>query len=624
MRETPIDPVASPKAVTFLGIEGGGSHLVALYADAAGSLLSRYASGPANLRLLSDPDLRERLETVRDQFPNPSAVGIAFAGLRTTSDADRVRTATETLWPGIPIWVGNDLECALAADGTAEENRTRVLVLSGTGSCCYGQDGSGRTAKVGGWGHWLGDRGSAFHLVHSALRDACLAPFDRSEAWGICGQRILRALQRNEPDALIAWIQSAEKSEIAALAPEVVAAASAGDRYARAVLKSCALELARDALACAARLGRARKPVEFIFAGGLLQNAPTYAAAVRHAILGERTPGQTRFVNLKRETTWGAVAKIRALKTPASRWETSSTRSTFTSSPSRLPPRLTVSIPTSAHLAPTECRNPRSLTLDQLPIEHAIDLMVSEEATVAAAVKTQRAAIAKLVRLVVKTFQNGGRLFYIGAGTSGRLGVLDASECPPTFRTSPDLIQGIIAGGHRALGSAVEGAEDDSDAGAAAVRFREMGRTDVVVGIAASGRTPFVWGALGEARRRGATTALICCHPQLRFAPRNRPEVVIALPTGPEVLTGSTRLKAGTATKLVLNLVTTLAMVRLGKVVSNLMIDLHPSNTKLRDRAVRIVQEITGCDPGIVLKTLEQQDWGVAAVIRILGRKGNH
>lgn len=594
--------------------------MVALQVDANGSLLARHASGPANLRLLSDPDLRARLTAVRDQFPNPSAVGIAFAGLRTAPDIDRVRSVADALWPGKSIWIGNDLECALAADATAEGKWTRVLVLSGTGACCFGRDASGRTAKVGGWGHWLGDRGSAFQLVQRALREACLAPLDRSGAWGKCGQGILRALQLNEPEALIDWVQSAEKSEIAALAPEVVAAASAGDRYARSVMRSCAVDLARDAVACAARLGCACDSVEFVFAGGLLQNAPTYAAAVRHAICEERTPKQSRFVNLKRETTWGAVEKARSLSAPTVGGDeraSGSTRSPV-SSRTRQPSGF---IPTSTSLPPTEQRNSRSVTLDQLSIEHGIDLMVSEEAGVAAAVTSQRTAIAKLVRHVVRALKNGGRLFYIGAGTSGRLGVLDASECPPTFRTSPDWIQGIIAGGRRALWSAVEGAEDDPDAGAAAIQFRDACRKDVVVGIAASGRTPFVWGALEEARRRGATTALVCCHPQLKFARGHRPGVVIALPTGPEVLTGSTRLKAGTATKLVLNLVTTIAMVRMGKVISNLMVDVNPSNIKLRDRAVRIVQEITGRDSRIIRKTLEEQGWGVSAAIRVLGRK---
>ena len=197
----------------------------------------------------------------------------------------------------------------------------------------------------------------------------------------------------------------------------------------------------------------------------------------------------------------------------------------------------------------------------------------------------------------------------MGAGTSGRLGVLDASECPPTFRTSPDLVQGVMAGGQVALWRSVEGAEDDAAAGARAIGFRGVTKRDTVVGIAASGRTPFVWGALEEAKKRRAATVLLCFNPHLKIPPRQRPTVVIAANVGPEVLTGSTRLKAGTATKLVLNILTTLAMVRLGKVVENLMVDLNPSNAKLRDRAVRIVRALTGAEEAQAHAALEDSDW---------------
>jgi N-acetylmuramic acid 6-phosphate etherase len=211
----------------------------------------------------------------------------------------------------------------------------------------------------------------------------------------------------------------------------------------------------------------------------------------------------------------------------------------------------------------------------------------------------------------VRAFEQGGRLFYAGAGTSGRLGVLDASECPPTFRTPRDMVQGIIAGGPTALWSSVEGAEDDATAGSRAVASRGVTRRDIVVGIAASGRTPFVWGALGEARRRGAATVLLCFNPHVTIARGERPTLVIAPDVGPEILTGSTRLKAGTATKIVLNVFTTLAMVRLGKVRSNLMIDVKASNTKLRDRAVRIVQELTKADHGAARAALEKTGWNI-------------
>jgi N-acetylmuramic acid 6-phosphate etherase len=183
--------------------------------------------------------------------------------------------------------------------------------------------------------------------------------------------------------------------------------------------------------------------------------------------------------------------------------------------------------------------------------------------------------------------RRGGRLFYVGAGTSGRLGILDAVECPPTFGISPHCVQGILAGGQSAMWRSVEGAEDSPAAGAAAIDYRGVNRNDLVIGIAASGRTPFVWGALAAARRKGARTVLICFNPHLRIAPASRPDLVIAPDVGPEVLTGSTRLKAGTATKVILNTLTTLTMARMGKVAGNLMVDLNASNRKLRDRAAR-------------------------------------
>lgn len=253
-----------------------------------------------------------------------------------------------------------------------------------------------------------------------------------------------------------------------------------------------------------------------------------------------------------------------------------------------------------------------------MAVADAVELMLSEEAKVTRVLLTKRALLARAVNVVAKAFRRRGRLFYLGAGTSGRLGVLDASECPPTFRTDPSMVQGIIAGGDVALRKAVEGAEDDAKAGAREIRTRRITARDVVVGIAASGTTKFVWGALGEAKCRRATTMLVCFNPHLVIPTAQRPDLVIAPDLGPEVLTGSTRLKAGTATKLVLNLLTTLAMVRIGKVASNLMVDVNPSNAKLRVRAVRIVRELTGADEASATQALEQSDWVIRAACRRL------
>jgi N-acetylmuramic acid 6-phosphate etherase len=266
-------------------------------------------------------------------------------------------------------------------------------------------------------------------------------------------------------------------------------------------------------------------------------------------------------------------------------------------------------------MSPTEERNPRSMALDRMSLSKAIRLMLSEDAKVPRKLLGEAAKIEKVTEAIARAFRRGGRLFYVGAGTSGRLGVLDASECPPTFRSPPEMVQGIIAGGEAALRKSVEGAEDDVDAGAKEIRSRRMSGRDVVVGIAASGTTPFVWGALREAKRRRATTVLVCFNPYLKIPKEFQPTIVIAPNLGPELLTGSTRLKAGTATKLLLNVFSTLAMVKSGKVIGNLMVDLNPANAKLRERAARIVRELTGADYASACEALERSGWVIKKAV---------
>lgn len=238
----------------------------------------------------------------------------------------------------------------------------------------------------------------------------------------------------------------------------------------------------------------------------------------------------------------------------------------------------------------TEQRNPRSLRIDQFSTQEIVDLINAEDRMVAAAVGEERQQIARAIDLVVECLGRGGRLVYVGAGTSGRLGVLDASEMPPTYRTDPDLVQGIMAGGFEALLRAREGAEDHPEDGARAIDERSVGPNDFVLGIAASGTTPFVHGALRRARELGARTGfLLCTYPSEEMLRTH--DVVIAPLVGPEVITGSTRMKAGTATKIVLNTISTAAMVRTGKVYGNLMVDLQVTCQKLQDRGERILMD---------------------------------
>src|ERR671933_1155870 len=241
----------------------------------------------------------------------------------------------------------------------------------------------------------------------------------------------------------------------------------------------------------------------------------------------------------------------------------------------------------------TERRTPRTAGIDLASPLDIVDLLNAEDRTVADAVATQRKRIARAIELAEAAFRAGGRLFYVGAGTSGRLGVLDASECPPTFGTEPAMVQGIIAGGTPALTRSQEGAEDVTADGATAMDERHVGARDFVVGIAASGTTPYVRGALERAMQLGARTAIVACSPPPPDLAA-RVDVAIVPITGPEAVTGSTRMKAGTATKMVLNMISTGAMIRLGKTYGNLMVDLKATNLKLKDRSERIVMEVCG------------------------------
>ncbi|MCR8632923.1 N-acetylmuramic acid 6-phosphate etherase [Paenibacillus radicis (ex Xue et al. 2023)] len=241
----------------------------------------------------------------------------------------------------------------------------------------------------------------------------------------------------------------------------------------------------------------------------------------------------------------------------------------------------------------TEQTNERSRQLDQLSVREIVEIMNEEDQSVAHSVSRALPQIGSAIEAIVPIMEQGGRLFYFGAGTSGRLGILDASECPPTFGVSPELVIGIIAGGEKAMTQAIENAEDNAEAGKLEASAQVTSR-DAVIGIAASGRTPYVIGALQEAARIGALTVSLSCNANAPMSAAS--QYPIEVPVGPEIITGSTRLKAGTATKMVLNMITTGAMIQLGKVYGNLMVNVQATNAKLKDRVVRIVQDATHSD----------------------------
>ena len=268
----------------------------------------------------------------------------------------------------------------------------------------------------------------------------------------------------------------------------------------------------------------------------------------------------------------------------------------------------------------TEQRNPRTERIDVASSLEIVDAINAEDRTVPEVVHGVREALARAVDLVVARLQGGGRLIYVGAGTSGRLGVLDAAECPPTFGTPPELVMGVIAGGYPALVKSAEGAEDDVNAGAAAIDGQRVSAKDVVIGIAASGTTPFVRAALGRAQTLGAATALVSCSPPPRILADTCDVLILPL-VGPEVLTGSTRMKAGTATKLVLNTLTTGAMIRLGRCYGNLMVDLLAVSDKLEDRGERIVMECCAVDRAAARRAIAAAEGSVKLAI-VMARRG--
>lgn len=600
--------------MNLLGIEGGGTRTSVLLVDSTtDTVLTSLTLGPGNLHLLSREALWERLEEIRRELRvTPDRIGIGFAGVRSEGDRERLTAAVTRAWPGVPAIVTDDLVLALEAVTRSGECEAQVLVVSGTGSCCLGRNREGRVVKVGGRGHVIGDRGSSCDIALHALRSIVTISDIRAD-WPPLGADILTFLQMNEPESLIEWSSVASKTELASLARVVFeAAASRQDEIALAILKRAAERLAKDTVTCASRVAGRGQKVQFVLNGSVLLKNLVFAEGVIARIREAWPNGE--ITRLERPGVWGAVAMARSEDVEVSTLTSVDEAQPLTGRHEAAQSWRPVAV------SPTEGRHPKSMNFSELALADAIRLMLEEDEMIPEKILAESEHIEWTVRQVVRAFANGGRLIYCGAGTSGRLGVLDASECPPTFRTPANLVQGIIAGGRTALWSAVEGAEDDHEAGKRAIISRRITEDDVVIGISASGHAPFIWGCLGEAKDRGATTVLVCCNPAYRDHPLL--DGAILPDTGPEVLTGSTRLKSGTATKLVLNLITTLAMTHSGKVMGNLMIDLNPSNGKLRNRAVRIVHDLTGADEATALATLERNGWIVRAACEALRSSG--
>ena len=571
----------------ILGVDGGGTKTAWILVERDEGELRVIDQGklpPSNFRLTP----LDRLRTVFRQLPQAiDRVGMFLAGCGTVEDRRDLTNLCAEIWSKAKIITGSDRDSNLAA---ALGRGDGIAVNAGTGASVTGRRGE-HIEKAGGWGHILGDAGGGYFISVQALR-LILREYDLHRGEAKFTAAILRTLSLNSRDELVRWAQTADKMQIATLAPIVFEAAINNEANAMKIIEEGASVLSEYTEAVATRLHLLAPKVMLL--GGLFQRDSIYTHAFRRRLkknmpdarvaMSEQAP-ELGAAWLAAEMTDRAI--IRSGEGDKERVELGT--------------------------ALTEQRNERSKNLEKLTAREVVQLFLEEEKFVQEALLKQADALARGIEMVTKALRKGGRLFYVGAGTSGRLGVLDASEIPPTFGVAPEMVQGIMAGGTNALHRSVERAEDELGGGALAIDERGVRNVDIVCVISASGRTPFVLGALIESKNRGAQTIFLTCNPV-----RDRAEAFdleIDFATGPEILTGSTRLKAGTATKVALNILSTGAMVALGKVRGNLMVDLAISNVKLRDRAARMLAEFMKCDYAEAVERLEKNRWNLRAAL---------
>jgi N-acetylmuramic acid 6-phosphate etherase len=576
----------------ILGVEGGGTKTSWVLVERGENELCVLDQGKlpaANFRLATPDQLRVMFGELPKEI---TRAGVFLAGCGTEEDRHSLTRLCAEIWPQAKVIVGSDRDSGLAA---ALGHGDGIVVNAGSGSSVTGRRDK-RIENAGGWGHILGDAGGGYFLSLQALR-LILREYDLHRGEVQFTTKVLRALALNNLDELVRWAQTADKMEVAMLTPIVFEAAAGGDARVMEIVEEGARVLCEYTEAVATRLHVLAPKV--VLLGGLFHRDSIYTHAFRRRL--KKSLPDARVTNSERAPEVGAAWLAAEMQNwPEIHAESSSDKIDDLAA------------------ALTEQRNPRSENLEKMSAQELVKLFVDEEKFVGEALRAVIADLARAIELVAESLRKGGRLFYVGAGTSGRLGVLDASEIPPTFGASAELVQGIIAGGATALHRSVEGAEDEGSNGALAIDRRGIKDVDVIIGVSASGRTPFVLGALERTKSLGAKTILLSCNPARDQKPHV--DLAIDLAVGPEILTGSTRLKAGTATKIALNIISTGAMVALGKVHGNLMIDLNTSSTKLRDRATRMVAEIAQCDYGSARAQLEQSGWDLRAVLKKAGQ----
>jgi len=587
----------------ILGVEGGGTKTAWVLVEPVAGIgdpgwefrvIDQGKLPPSNFRLTTPERLRVILAELSKQIDR---AGVFLAGCGTEEDRRSLKQICLEIWPNAKIVTGSDRDSGLAA---ALDHGDGIVVNAGSGSSVTGRRGE-RIERAGGWGHILGDAGGGYFLSIQALR-LILREHDLHRGEIRFAAKILHALSLNNLDELVRWVQTADKMDIAMLAPVVFEGANEGDARMMEIIEEGARVLCEYTEAVASGLHLLAPKVALI--GGLFYRDSIYTHAFRRKL--KKNLPDARVAVAERAPEIGAAWLASELCDHAA-----------------VRPKLSATEIDGLAAALTEQRNLRSENLEKMSGRELVQVFVEEEKFVQAALRAAASELTGAVEIVAESLRNGGRLFYVGAGSSGRIGVLDASEISPTFGAPRELVQGVIAGGVTALYRSAEGAEDDETAGALAMDERRIKNPDVVIGISASGRTPFVLGALARAKQLSTKTILLTCNPTVAGgADADQPlDLVITLAVGPEILTGSTRLKAGTATKVALNIISTGAMIALGKVRGNLMVDLHTTSTKLRDRAVRVVAELTQCDYSSAREKLEANGWNVRRIIGGIDKK---
>jgi N-acetylmuramic acid 6-phosphate etherase len=577
----------------IIAIEGGATHTRAGLYDEAGICLAEAEAGPSNpvacgieTAALTLVELAKRLLAGRPASKLALWAGLAGAGSPKVQMA--VAEIVGRALGAQRVRVTTDLHPVLFANAGPGGG---ALVIAGTGSAVIAKNQQGKVLRVGGRGAVFGDDGSAYRVAVEALR-ACAAMVDGLGPETVLIEKLPPAAGLGAFEEFVVWSGSAEKRAVADLARTVAEAADAGDFVARACLDEQARRLAAQAVAAIEKLHLGEGARVFLH-GSLLNECERFRGAFRESVNQYVSAQFMECLHMGHHAVYNAFRDADSPANWASTWQTDGVGAS------------------ESVAAPTEGKVFSTRALDELDAPGIVRFMNGLDASLPAVVAMQESGISQAVEAAAAAIMGGGRIIYLGAGTSGRLGVLDASECPPTFGVPPGLVVGLIAGGERALRESIEGEEDNRDAGMADLDRLEPRPRDFVVGIAASGSTPYVVAALERAKCHGCTTALVCCHP----APAARADIMICLTTGPEALAGSTRLRAGTATKMVLNIISTGAMALSGYVYQGLMVEMKPSNIKLRLRAAGIVDAITGIGQAQATELLQAAHWSIPTAI---------